>query len=179
MSFKFLYLHGLDSKPNPEKIGFVENQFGLEAVAPKLDYYKHFDTTHIYDFLAETIDRKRIRMIIGSSMGGYFGFYLSEAKNIPAFLLNPALTIRSIQIPVRKPIFSNSRKFVLLGERDDVIPHKDTIEFLESNGYTETNFVIKSIGHAVTGEEFAEFMRETYDPSIFSGDRFFSDRKKI
>lgn len=170
MSFKFLYLHGLDSKPNPEKIGFVEKEFGLESVAPKLDYYKHFDTTHIYDYLSEAIVRERIRMIIGSSMGGYFGFYLSEAKNLPAFLLNPALTIRSVQIPLGRPKFTNSRKFVLLGERDDVIPHKDTIEFVESNGYTETSFVIKSIGHAVTTDEFAEFIRETFDPTILSGD---------
>jgi len=83
---KILYIHGLDSSPNMERIQFLE-KLGHEVFALHLDYRNEPKTVEL---LSHLIEDKEIDYIVGSSLGGYLGFWLSEKYCLPSLLFNPA-----------------------------------------------------------------------------------------
>src|SRR5690606_23081068 len=75
-----------------------------------------------------------IDCIIGSSMGGFAGFYLSMMFETPALLFNPALPYRSVRQKVPKYDYNICRSIeVVLGERDNLILAADTEKFLHKH----------------------------------------------
>ncbi len=155
---KILYLHGLDSKPNEEKIAILENGFGLAVIAPKLDYYASEGSTQLFDSLCERIRKLRIDGIVGSSFGGFMGFYLSSQFNIPAYLFNPALHSRAIDVKVEYPK-NSPQKVIFLGKHDDVIDPERTKKFLVDHDYKNYFVVEEDFGHALPVEVFRELLR--------------------
>ena len=148
---KILYLHGLDSYPREDKVGILKSKG--EVIAPKLNYYGFENDITLFDELANSIKIEKITHIVGSSFGGYMGFYLSEFCGIPAVLFNPAISIKSISVPVQN-VFANTLKQLILGIHDNVIIPANTIEFIKTNNYTNTQFVQKDFGHNVPIEIF-------------------------
>ena len=68
-----LYLHGLESKLSPQKRSVLE-RFGT-VIAPDLDYHKN---TNVFDLLIKRNEEQHFDVIIGSSMGGFMGYYLAN-----------------------------------------------------------------------------------------------------
>lgn len=126
-NMRILYLHGLESKLSLEKRLILE-EFG-EVIAPDLDY---FVDENCIELVYEKYKNDNFDIIIGSSMGGFAGFYLSQMMNKPAFLFNPALKERSVfqEIPNRN--FYKTKITILLGAKDDVVPNEKTLDFLET-----------------------------------------------
>jgi uncharacterized protein len=148
---KILYLHGLDSYPKPGKVQILKT-IG-EVVAPKLNYYGFKNDITLFNELADSIKIEEVSHIVGSSFGGYMGFYLSEYCGIPAVLFNPAISFSSIEVPV-KDVFNNVAKTLILGINDEVIEASKTIKFINDNKYSNTRIVQENISHQVPLEIF-------------------------
>ena len=157
-----LYLHGLESKLSPEKRQILE-KYG-NVIAPGLDYKS---SPSKIEQLIDEYKNEPIDGIIGSSMGGFAGYYLAKSLGVRAMLYNPALPYRtSIEQFVPEIIAKNplADLRIVLGGLDDIIRAKDNLTFLAANYAFDRNYQIvirKELGHqipiAVFEEETAAF----------------------
>ncbi|MBG6188225.1 YqiA/YcfP family alpha/beta fold hydrolase [Flavobacterium sp. CAN_S2] len=126
-----LFLHGLESKLSPAKRVILE-KYGT-VIAPDLDYNSNPDTIQN---LYNEFKNQEINVIVGSSMGGFAGFYLANSFGVCALLYNPALPYRNnvVQnIPSDLPKKRSPLMRIVLGGQDDVIKAKDNLVFLSQN----------------------------------------------
>lgn len=143
-----LYLHGLDSKLSAKKRAVLE-KWGT-VFAPNLNYYEDCNAIEmiLHDYPDVDIDA-----VIGSSMGGFAGYYVADAIDRPALLFNPALEKRSVD--QNFPSFRNSFasfKQIVLGQVDEVINPADTLNFLYKQFNTVTHFylhLVPDLGHHI------------------------------
>lgn len=151
-----LYLHGLESKLSDEKRKVLE-PFGT-VLAPDMDYYAN---PKIFQWLYESYKNEQIDCIIGSSMGGFMGYYLAMVFNCKSLLFNPVLSQRSVlqEIPEHlKPKYKTSYQLVL-GWDDTVVPAKDTITFIKQHGFSNINYkleLVPNLGHQIPVDIFKE-----------------------
>lgn len=115
---KTLYIHGLDSSPKEDKIAVLKS-IGLEVVALHIDYRTEKEES--YKQLKEFALENNVEFIIGSSMGGMWGFYLSEYLGVPCLLFNPAMHFSKFEIkhPQRSGVCP--LRFVVLGDQDESV----------------------------------------------------------
>lgn len=129
---KILYLHGLESKQGGAKVDFLASQ-GL-VYAPAMDYKEE----GCFEALYERIKTEKWDCILGSSMGGYFGFELSKRLNVKAVhLFNPALGMRSLLVnipPMDMPKPQIASYNLYLGKSDEVVNPAVTEAFLQEKG---------------------------------------------
>lgn len=155
-----LYLHGLDSSLNAEKKIILE-KYGT-VYAPLIDYRK--DTTSIETIFFHYKDLD-INAIIGSSMGGFAGYYIADALQRPALLFNPALAYRSVpqEIPAIEKNFPKL-KHIILGAKDETIDPKDTLHFLaEKLDVDEFSIKIRQdLAHRIPEEIFREEVKKFF-----------------
>lgn len=158
-----LYLHGLESKLSLAKRKVLE-QFG-SVFAPNLDYFNEENTIAL---LFQEYKNQKIDVIIGSSIGGFAGFYLAQLLQKPAFLFNPALKERSVpQIIPSEVNFLSTELTLLLGKKDDVVPNEKTLNFL-SDYQTESKIEMlfdENLAHGIPLNIF-ESRLKTYLNSI-------------
>lgn len=150
-----LYLHGLDGDLAPEKRIILEN-YG-KVFSPAIDYRTEYNSIEL---LVEQFKNEKIDAIIGSSLGGFVGYYIADAYKLPSLLFNPALASRSVsqKVPFYKAPFL-SFKQIVLGAQDDVINPKSTFIFLSQNLQEHTNYAIhvrQGLGHHISLEIFKE-----------------------
>lgn len=154
-----LYLHGLESQLSPEKRLILE-KYG-DVIAPDLDYKSN---PNIIQNLYAEFKNQSINAIIGSSMGGFAGYYLANSLGVRAMLYNPALPYRTSieqfvpEIVAKHPLV-NLR--IVLGGLDNVIMAKDNLTFFAENYDFERNYQIiirKELGHQIPT---AVFEKET------------------
>lgn len=123
---KMLFLHGLESKLNDEKRAMLE-KYG-DVSAPDLDYSNN---SSIIKTLYDKYETEGFDAIVGSSMGGFTGFYLASQLGIPALLFNPALAYRSVVQDVPKQIQPFAQPLhIVLGKLDPIVKFSDTKDFL-------------------------------------------------
>ena len=116
---KILYLHGLESKANCDKVGFLRS-LGHIVTSPKIDYKDPNCYSDLCDFVIK--DYYKYDVIIGSSMGGWCAWNLGKDIGVPVLLLNPAMYGRSIDIDIEPVRESRASKvFLAVGLIDDVI----------------------------------------------------------
>jgi len=124
---KTLYIHGLDSRPVPEKLDLLEKA-GLEVVALHLDYRSE---THTYQILKKYAVEEKVVFIVGSSLGGFIAYWLAEDLGIPCLLFNPAMSYRD-SLGAYMPEITNSlcpARFVVIGAFDDIVDPEENISF--------------------------------------------------
>ena len=131
-----LYIHGLDSKPNKDKIEIIENY--STSYALHLNYHNQPDS---FNVLSDLILNKGVNCIVGSSFGGMLGYWLAEKHKIPALLYNPALNIDNSIIHFEINHNKSPYKLIILGEKDKIVSPFYTNEFLKEN-LMETNYEI-------------------------------------
>lgn len=152
-----LFLHGLESKLSPEKRVILE-KYG-NVIAPELDYKSNTNMTqHLYD----AYQTQDINAIIGSSMGGFAGYYLANSLSICALLFNPALPYRNtieqivpINIPINQSLFMR----IVLGGQDTIIKAKDNLAFFAQNVAAKTDYAItikSDLAHQIPVDVFEE-----------------------
>ena len=144
---KILYLHGLESKPGGPKVEYLE-MLGHEVHNPKINYLDSDQFKILHDEIAIA----QFDLIIGSSMGGYFGYELGRHFDIPVLLLNPALHSRSIEPRVEKlheDLAADPLVFLGVGANDDVINYEKTLEILddEARCFFRPNYFKGNHGH--------------------------------
>ena len=139
-----LYLHGLVGSLSQPKRSILE-QYGA-VYAPQLDYRNEPNCMRlIYEqFKDHNIDR-----LIGSSMGGYMGYYLSNALDCKALLFNPALAARPVeQEPMNFNPPTTQTKTLVLGAEDTEVPPKQTLQFLSKQALCADYHIIIQRGLA-------------------------------
>jgi predicted esterase YcpF (UPF0227 family) len=151
-----LFLHGLESKLSPEKRAILE-KYG-NVIAPDLDYKSNPNMIqHLYD----TYQTQDINAIIGSSMGGFAAYHLSNSLGVCALLYNPALPHRNdIEqiIPTTLPINNPAFMQFVLGAQDDIIKAKDNLNYLAQHSNPTTDYEIsikRDLAHQIPIEVFA------------------------
>ena len=121
-----LYIHGLNGSLSPEKRDILET-YGT-VFSPAIDFE---NSPNSISELIKTYQDQDINVVIGSSMGGFAGYYVSNAFQRPALLFNPALEKRPVnQIILDLPQQKSNLKHIILGTSDDVVNPKDTFKFL-------------------------------------------------
>ena len=156
---KTLYIHGLDSYPVPEKTQIMKDA-GLTVVALHINYREKLG---VYETLKDTAIRKKVKFIIGSSLGGYLGYWIAEDLGLPCLLYNPAMTYDDVFYS-KIPSIDDPKcpaRYVVLGARDKTLKPKDTIKFLKANEREDLNQQILTcewLGHQIDFKTFEEMV---------------------
>ncbi len=150
-----LYLHGLNSTNLNDRTKWLE-QFG-RVINPLMSYR---NLPADYRVIEKLIKKYRPQVIVGSSMGGYFGFHLGNYFGIPTVLFNPALIMTTIVNPVVKPMAVAGFHYISLGMQDDIIPPHSTKALLN---YWQVPFQIYPInlGHETPFKVFTDVCQKT------------------
>jgi hypothetical protein len=152
-----LYLHGLDSMPDEDKIKAIEKEFNTQRVfAPYIDYRKEPDT--IFDYLLNFAKCNKPDLIIGSSMGGYVGYYIAKLIGCEVLLFNPALCKRSVDVKADKTGTMKVKGMAVLGIYDTVVNPEDTRLFLKENEQSIT-ILMADMEHRVPLETFVNLIK--------------------
>jgi uncharacterized protein len=90
-----LYLHGFLSGPNSQKAQQTAQYLsrvasGWQFHCPALSSYPDKALEQINDFLT-SVPHQNLALV-GSSLGGFWATYLAEQHNLPAILINPAVS---------------------------------------------------------------------------------------
>lgn len=159
-SRKVMYLHGLESIVPDKKTRCLDDTFTLYA--PQIDYRKQ----NIFKEILLSAKKYKPAIIIGSSMGGYFGYYLAGELNIPAILFNPALPYRTNV----NPEVSNTNKHpnkvtIILGKNDNVIKSNDSLEWINKhqNNIEDITIRLLNFDHSVPIEIFTNEVDRYYN----------------
>ncbi len=154
-----IYLHGLNSFLNEEKRFLLQKH--TEVIAPNMDYRNQPDA---YQYIINLAQKEGINLIIGTSMGGFLGYYLSLGLNLPALLFNPALPHRSV--PMEIPQMDKNRTNylrVILGGQDDIINPKENLNWLTEHEKGEMDIKwVNTLGHRIPKDVFAQELSDFY-----------------
>ncbi|NPD47153.1 MULTISPECIES: YqiA/YcfP family alpha/beta fold hydrolase [unclassified Lentimicrobium] len=156
---KALYIHGLHSNPNPDKIKILE-EAELEIIAPFIDYDK--EQGAVYERIKAIAVEEQVEVLIGSSMGGFIGFWLAKDLQLAALLYNPALYFVSLQpfIPKLKSM-SNPPLFFCLGEKDERVNPKEVKNYLANINPSAENIKIVNASWLEHGIDLTTFRSMT------------------
>lgn len=151
-----LYIHGLDSQPNKERISHLQ-ALGHRAVALHLDYRNEPST---YTILSEAIRKESIEYIVGSSFGGFLGFWLGEEFGLPSLLFNPAMHWTAPKSFFEEPAERLSpQRRVVIGAQDEVVDPKENWIFFqrESNLARDQRVIMcQWLGHQIDFDTFVD-----------------------
>jgi hypothetical protein len=156
---KTLYMHGLDSHPTPEKNKIMKDA-GLELTALHINYREKLG---VYETMKDTVLRKKIEFIIGSSLGGYIGNLLAEDLGLPCLLFNPAMHYTDVfysKMPVIEKPKCPARYVVLGNNNPTVNPHHTMKVFTEADSRKIDQRIITCdwLGHHVDPRTFGEMI---------------------
>jgi len=152
---KVLYIHGLHSNPNPKKLAIFKD-FGLEVVSPFIDYEVEKDK--VYPRVKAIALEANADLIVGSSLGGFIGYWLSRDIGKPALLFNPALYFESMKnfIPELKEHHKPAIYFCL-GEKDTQVNPAEVRQYLELQKEVHNNIKIVSASWLAHGIDLNSF----------------------
>ena len=147
-----LFFHGFESSLPSGKVDIL-NDFGLDAVGVPM----HYDTQNPYSLAQDIVVKSQPKLIVGSSMGGYFALKIGTHYDIPLILLNPALVNRRISFDEPKEYGHHRPKiWSLLGEQDDLIPSKENqLALLEFGAVVE----VGDHGHRTPNDMFRNYIQ--------------------
>ena len=157
---KTLYIHGLDSSPKPEKIRLIKPYSNVSAL--HLDYKNQPDS---FEILSALIQKEAITHIIGSSLGGYLGFWLGEKYGLPVLLFNPAIGMQNKELNIFIKQGQCPYRIIVLGAKDDRVPPNMTYDFLKKYDHNHTTQRIvecNKLGHQIDLQTFEEFVVSFY-----------------
>lgn len=153
-----IWMHGMGGKPNQEKIALMET-YGLKMHALHLDYSRE---PQRFEILRDYCKEHQIEFLVGSSFGGFLGFWLSEELGLPCLLLNPAVSLRGKR--KTKPNLNQEISklcLVAVGGLDDKIDPQRTLKFMEKDkreGKTILTKLYPNENHGFTMETFEEIL---------------------
>ena len=158
---RILYIHGLDSTLSAEKRTVLET-YG-QVIAPEINYRT---SPNILDELLKTHYNNLPDVIIGSSLGGFVGYWLCIAFGKPALLFNPALAVKNLQkfVPENTPSPTQPTHLVL-GLKDDTVPPADTLQWLKTHA-AGANCEIKlrsTLGHQIPIDVFQTEVKDFFE----------------
>jgi hypothetical protein len=152
-----LSLHGYESSVFPDRLKVLQNE-GYTILAPALDYEK---VPGLFKKTYETYKNEKIDLIVGSSMGGYFGYYLASLLNVPALLFNPAV-IETTSGHKKQEVMSGSyhpKLYIVSGIADNIVLHDTLEEWIKANA-KNYEFISANIAHRVPDEVYIKYVKK-------------------
>lgn len=147
-----LYLHGLDSFPDPGKIEVLESR-GHTVTSLQLEYRTQIDA---FDIIHKSAVDNEIDYIVASSVGGYYGYWLGHKLGIDQLLFNPAMPFRSVRVQNHNiSEQDNVGSYVVLGANDEMIPSNLNVNYF-SNKSNARLLTCQWLGHRVDLQTFME-----------------------
>ena len=156
---KAIWMHGMGGSPNEEKISMMEKH-GLTTHALHIDYSNE---PKRFEILRDYCIEHNIELLIGSSFGGFLGFWLSEELGIPCLLLNPAVSLsgKKKTKPESVKQLKSTLCLVAVGDQDTQIDHDRTLKFMDKDrreGKTIITKVLTNEGHGFSMEAFQNIL---------------------
>ena len=150
-----LYLHGLDSSLNDQKRRVLE-MHGV-VFAPEIDYRE--DRNKMQRLISEFKDQT-----IEVVMGGFMGYHLADAFQVPALVFNPALAYSSVPQDIVSKDQSSNLKQIVLGAHDETVDPTTTLKYLADNiGVTNYQIRIRQdLAHQIPLEIFTEEVKRFF-----------------
>lgn len=147
------FFHGLESPAVSDKTKFLEESFST-VFAPPMDY-KDFT---LFEKTLEQIETLKPDVLIGSSMGGYFAYFISTLTGIPTIQFNPATNNRPIETPVRTGTLM-ANHIIILGQKDKVINPQTTLQWYKENGLGNFSFNWEGNAHRTPIDIFQKYVK--------------------
>jgi hypothetical protein len=156
---KAIWMHGMGGSPSQEKMQLME-QYGLSTSALHLDYNRE---PQRFEILRDYCLTNSIELLVGSSFGGFMGFWLSEELGLPCILLNPAVSLsnKNKTKPSGVSHLKSTLCLVALGAKDEQVDPQRTLLFMEKDkreGKTIFTKVFENEGHGLSIEAFREVL---------------------
>lgn len=151
------YFHGLESGVGGPKYKFLKDRYG-DVYAPQMDYRQ----ANLFHNIYEQLKNQKLELISGSSMGGYFAYWMGKKLGYDTILFNPALPYRTTVDPaVDRSGNRKSFHHIILGHADNVIVPEDTIMWLEANE-SRSNYHIEweNYGHRTPVPAFKKYYKD-------------------
>lgn len=156
---RILYIHGLDSSPNPERMGYLKNR-GHQLWGLHLDY---MNEPNSYQMLKDLVKQEKIEYLVGSSLGGFLGYYLGEEFGLACLLFNPAMfvSLEEANIQMEQSVQTPERWVVLGAEDDRVDPNGNWTFFQEklNTALFQRVSLVQGLGHEIDLDTFACYAR--------------------
>jgi predicted esterase YcpF (UPF0227 family) len=152
------YFHGLESKQGGDKVKLLKSIYG-DVYAPQMEYLKN---PSLFDQVYNHLKNTNPNLLIGSSIGGYFSYWLGKKLGIDTILFNPALPYRT----TFEPRIDNSGKkrsfnYIILGSKDTLIRPEDTVEWLSNNAkVSDYNIDFEGNGHRTPYNVFKKYIKK-------------------
>ena len=170
---KVAFFHGLESPAVSDKTEWLEKNYE-EVYAPAMDYRD----PSLFDRVLAEVKKRKIDLLSGSSMGGWFAYCISTLTGIPTVLFNPAFHARSFDPAVRIGNQS-SRHRVVLGKKDDVIDPAQTVEWLKDNGKGRFTYSWESNDHRTPVSVFSKNMPKVNERSFVTFADYLYEKRKL
>ena len=157
---KIAYLHGLESKAGGPKVEWLKS-LGHVVLAPNMDY----DSDKTFGETELLLEMFEPDVIIGSSYGGRFAFYLGKKVGAPVILLNPALAEGIHPSWFNENDNKPSKVFLALGNSDDIINPEGTVEWLnriDKKDWNMNNTLWGPYGHRTPIDVFKNVFNHFY-----------------
>lgn len=134
-----------------------------KVLSPDLNYYEN---PNAIETILGMYSNGEVDVVIGSSMGGFAGYYVSNALERPALLFNPAVVKRSVSQNIPEIGNYSPLKQIVLGQIDDVVAPEDTLSFLPGDFNPVTDLYLHLVpenGHHIPVPLFEEEVRSFFE----------------
>jgi len=135
-----IFFHGLESSSKSDKADWLIKNYN--AYCPDMDY----SSPRIFEDMYNEVLRINPRILIGSSMGGWFAYCMSTLTGIRTLLMNPAMHSRSMETKITLG-HTPAHHTVILGKNDDVIDPTKTKAWIRKNGIGEFTIHMENNSH--------------------------------
>jgi len=146
------FFHGLESPAISDKTEYLDSAF-TDVYAPEMNYNK----PGLFEEVLAEVKKRKIDLLVGSSMGGWFAYCISTLTGIPTVLFNPAVHSRSIEPSVFRGS-SRANHVVVLGRRDDVIDPQKTKNWFKTDGVGNFTYHMEPNGHRTPVSIFRKYV---------------------
>jgi len=149
---KVAFFHGFESPAISDKTEYLNQAFD-EVYAPEMNYNK----PGLFNEVLQEVKKRKIDVLAGSSMGGWFAYCISTLTGIPAILFNPAVHSRPVE-PAVQIGGAKAKHTVVLGKNDDVIDPEKTKEWFNKNGIGSFTYRMESNNHRTPVNIFRKYL---------------------
>jgi len=117
----------------------------------------------VYKKLKQFAEKEKVQFIVGSSMGGFIGYWLGEDLGLPCLLFNPAMSFMDELMPHMPEIKSRNcpARFVVIGAHDQSVDPQENIRFfrsVEKNDCHQRVLVCEWLAHQIDFNTFDEMV---------------------
>jgi hypothetical protein len=160
---KAIFFHGYGGEPIPE-ITELFRHLGYDMIQPDIDFDDEWEFDNGKTLLKDSISiAKECDLIIGLSLGGYLAYLTGNSVGKNCLVINPGIDRSKTQLHIKEfdfpKIENNCNLEVFLGDKDNVIPNSNTVNYINKNSIKARVEIIKNMGHVFDFEELIKIIK--------------------